>query len=47
MNNVEKTKEPYEAPVLLDINPVTVNGAADPQQSTLNDPNDIDDQEGG
>lgn len=45
MNNVEKTKEPYEAPVVLDINPVTVNGAGEPQ-STLKDPNDIVDQGG-
>jgi len=28
MNNVEKTKEPYEAPTVLDISPVTINGGA-------------------
>ena len=32
MNNVEKTKEPYEAPVVLDIDPVTVNGNAGTSQ---------------
>ena len=28
MNNIEKTKEPYEAPAVLDISPVTVSGGA-------------------